>query len=278
VKFIDGIGNALPKIQAAAVRVSIKFLNGIANSFPRLVDAGFKAVIKLLNGIEKAIRDNSKELRAAGWGIADAIIDGMLDGFKELWTKVEALAESLASKLPGPFKKALGIKSPSQVFMTIGRQTMEGLAVGLASGGEQTSKVMGDVAKSVIDAASDEFGKAPNVLEGIMDMDPTITPVLDLSNVEASAKRLGELTTPPVLATVSAGQASNISAETAQLRQDWENKRDAEPVPTQINLEQNNYSPESLSDTEIYRQTKNQLGQLKHVLGVPTKGYAAYGA
>jgi len=33
-------------------------------------------------------------------------------------------------------------------------------------------------------------------------------------------------------------------------------------------FEQNNYSPESLSEIEIYRQTKNQLSQLKSALSL----------
>ena len=33
-------------------------------------------------------------------------------------------------------------------------------------------------------------------------------------------------------------------------------------------FEQNNYSPEALSDLEIYRQTRNQLSQVKDALGL----------
>ena len=37
---------------------------------------------------------------------------------------------------------------------------------------------------------------------------------------------------------------------------------------TSVKFEQNNYSPEALTEIEIYRQTKNQLSQLKSVLAV----------
>jgi hypothetical protein len=34
-----------------------------------------------------------------------------------------------------------------------------------------------------------------------------------------------------------------------------------------VTFEQNNYSPESLTPTEVYRQTNNQLSQIKQALG-----------
>jgi len=267
VKFIDGIGDALPKILAAGVRVIKKFMNGIAQAVPDLVDAGFKAVIKLLNGIAKAIRDNDDQLRAAGWNIASAIIDGMLGGFKDLWHKVEDLADGLAKKLPGPFKKVLGIHSPSRVFAEIGRQTMEGLAIGLEDGGAEPVALAEDVAKGVVDAVS----TVPDTLNGLIDLDPTIKPVLDLSQVEAGAKKMEDLTTTaPVVATLSTAQAQSISsdANAAQAAAIAAAQAQQQVVP-KIEFNQTNTSPESLSDTEIYRQTKNQLGQLKKVLGLP---------
>ena len=97
-------------------------------------------------------------------------------------------------------------------------------------------------------------------------MQPTITPVLDLSQVERDARKLGGLTNvTPITAAASYGQASAISdaqrkamAQTAQAVQGG----------TTLMFEQNNYSPEALSDVEIYRQTKNQLGHIKNALGL----------
>jgi tape measure domain-containing protein len=157
VKYIDGIGEAIPQILAAGVRVVKKLMDGIATAVPELADAGAKAIIKLLNGIERAIRNNSKQIRDAGWGIADAIVDGMLDGFKELWHKIEDLADSLAKKLPGPFKKVLGIHSPSSVFAEIGKFTMLGLADGLAGNSQAVLGTAENIGSGVIGAFKDMF-------------------------------------------------------------------------------------------------------------------------
>jgi protein-disulfide isomerase-like protein with CxxC motif len=71
----------------------------------------------------------------------------------------------------------------------------------------------------------------------------------------------------PITAAASYGQASAASQEVSATQRSL-----ADSVITQapsLVFEQNNYSPEALSDVEIYRKTKNQLGQLKSVLGVP---------
>jgi tape measure domain-containing protein len=131
IKFIAGIGDAIPRIVKEGTRVVRKFLSAIAEAIPDLVDAGFKAVIKFLNGIERAIRQNTDELIDAGFGIADAIVDGMVKGFEELGHRVWKAADKLALGIPGTVKKALDILSPSKVMWGLGRWTALGLAWGI---------------------------------------------------------------------------------------------------------------------------------------------------
>jgi hypothetical protein len=40
-------------------------------------------------------------------------------------------------------------------------------------------------------------------------------------------------------------------------------------APTSVTFEQNNYSPDPLSNIEIYRQTNNQISRIKTLIGVP---------
>lgn len=125
---------------------------------------------------------------------------------------------------------------------------------------------MRDSARSIVRSAEETLGRVPNLLEGMLDLDPTITPVLDLSAVQAEAKKLGDLTaTTPIVATVSSDTASAISTE----KDETDAVLAEQAAVNQFNFEQNNFSPEALSDVEIYRQTKNQLAQVKSALGLP---------
>jgi hypothetical protein len=67
----------------------------------------------------------------------------------------------------------------------------------------------------------------------------------------------------PISAAASFGQASLISAEQTAAQSE---QVAVSPGGTSVKFEQNNYSPESLSEIEIYRQTKNQLSQLRSAL------------
>ena len=261
---MDGIGDAIPRLVRKGLEVARKFLNGIADGLAGLADVGFKAIIRFLRGLEKAIRENFDDLFEAGAGVADAIIDGLIDQFGKVGHLLRRALDKVFGILPGWAKKILGISSPSKVFAEIGRQIMLGVVVGIEDGSGNVNRSMATAANNLVDTAKTTFGRVPDMLEGLIDMDPVITPVLDLSQVEKEAKGLGDLTNVvPITAAASFDQAAVISdsqkaAETAQAVQ---------AGPT-FNYEQNNYSPEALSDVEIYRQTKNQLSQVKSSLGL----------
>jgi predicted alternative tryptophan synthase beta-subunit len=109
------------------------------------------------------------------------------------------------------------------------------------------------------------FAKLPDALGNVTDLNPVITPVLDLSHVEKNAQKLNDiLPSSLITANVSTDQAAKISSDQQAAVTDT-----APPVPagTTVTLNQNNYSPDPLPAIEIYRQTKNQLSQVKSLVG-----------
>ena len=90
-----------------------------------------------------------------------------------------------------------------------------------------------------------------------MDAQPTIRPVLDLSEVRSGAHMLSAL--------LSRKQAMTISTEmNRQSAGTIQNGKTAAPATgNSYSLVQNNYSPKALSRIDIYRQTKNQFSALK---------------
>jgi hypothetical protein len=199
-------------------------------------------------------------------GIAAA--QGLVDGLTAKKAALDAAMTALADTMVNAIKAKLKIKSPSQVFAEVGKFTVQGLARGL-----------NDTAGTVVTAAQDLGDTAAaalrSSLSGVLDtvgseIDPTltITPVLDLDQLRKDASGIKDLSNViPITAATSYGQASATSSEVAATQQATADATTA-ATPSVV-FEQNNYSPESLSDVEIYRKTKNQLGQLKSALGVP---------
>jgi hypothetical protein len=219
---------------------------------------------QLLTAASTLATNASTELYQAGVNAAQGLVNGLKAKQKELADAMDDLAKGIVNAI----KRRLKIKSPSQIFVELGKLTMDGLAKGFDDGGDGASAAMSAAAGKLVDTAQSTLGKVPGILDGLVDMDPTITPVLDLSNVERGAKQLGDLTNvTPITAAASYGQAASISAAQSEAASDAASAAGG-AGPT-FKFEQNNYSPEALSEIEIYRQTKNQFSQLKGLVGVP---------
>lgn len=269
VAIITGIGKQGEKIAKAGVDVMGDFLQACADAMIKLTNRIAHIIVSFLHALEQSIRDNNPRIQSAGWGVADAIIDGLVTGIKNLGYKVFNAMGDVANHLPKLVRKILGIESPSKVFAEIGGYTMAGMAQGIDNRAPAVLRAAGNAANGAIEAMAKPFLSAPNLLDGIMDVNPVITPVIDLSQVEAGAKQLGVLTNvTPITAAASYGQASAISSDREAAAQA---AADAPTVPsvTEFKLEQNNYSPEALPAAEIYRQTKNQFSLAKDALGLP---------
>lgn len=104
------------------------------------------------------------------------LIQGLLDGAGSLLSKIaQFMVDKLPSAIQGPFKKALGISSPSKVFAGYGQNITEGLIQGIQGGqsmldgamkGLTTDIVGPTIAPNLItDNATDSIGSAKGKLE-----------------------------------------------------------------------------------------------------------------
>jgi len=266
-KLLEGLGQDAGRVARVAVRVISNFLSACAQAMLDLTNRIARIIINFLNGLAAAIRTNAPQIRAAGWNVADAIVDGLVGGLDELKGRVFAKVEAIIRSIPSRALKILGIRSPSTVFADIGRQTMAGMAEGISAGGSAAVATMGSTADDLVSTAQGTLGQIPDILDGIVDVQPTITPVLDLSGVHREAKKMPDLSNVvPITAAASYGQAAVISQQ-QQAAQTDQAAQAAQAGPT-FRFEQNNYSPESLSDIEIYRKTNNQLSLAQSAFGI----------
>ena len=158
LKLMEGIGNAIPRLVKEGLKLARKFLNGVADGLAGLADAGFNAVIKFLNGLERSIRENMPELIQAGIGIADALLDGVKEGFGIKGWGLKKALDAVFGLLPGWAKKILGIHSPSRVFADIGGQTLLGFAKGVDDNHKPVQAAGENMAYGLIGAVKSTLG------------------------------------------------------------------------------------------------------------------------
>jgi hypothetical protein len=229
----------------------------------QLLRAG-KPAIDEINKLDAELLANAANLaQQAAANLYQAGVDaaqGLVDGLKAKQTQLADAMDNLADMMVRSLKRKLGIRSPAKAFAEIAKQSVQGLSRGF----QDNAQMAADSATKV---GTDTLSAIASAMADSIDVDPVITPVLDLTKVQREAGKLSDITNvTPITAAASFGQATAISAEKTSVETAIADQ--AAQGGTTFNYEQNNYSPEALSDVEIYRQTKNQLSQVKSALGL----------
>jgi hypothetical protein len=219
-----------------------------------------------VNALDSLLQGVSQTLATqAGTNLYQAGVDaaqGLIDGLVSQQSGIRVAMEKIANEMVRAIKKALKIRSPSEAFAEIGKFSMQGMAAGFSKSANVVTGAIDDAADNALVAMKKSMRKISDLVTDEIDPNPTITPVLDLTQIKKDAQKLAALSNT---AFVSSKQAAAISAgqTTAQAEQEA-----AASSGTSVIFEQNNYSPEALREIEIYRQTRNQLSQIKSALAV----------
>ena len=221
--------------------------------YPALEAFALTCIYKVCNAFLMASYQSRSEVF---YQIGAFIVQGLADGIRDNIDLAVAAAQEMAEAVAGAFEGAspagLGgesmVGSPSPVFRRFGKWLDEGLALGIKDG-------TGMVVNSVEDLATESLSAMKSTIAMISSMvtdefeDPVITPILDLSNVQAGARKLNSVLTQNA-AYAASGSMNGLQNE----------QPNAKFGNTFI---QNNYSPKALSRIDIYRDTKNLFSRAK---------------
>lgn len=258
-KFLQGIADGLPAIIRAGADLIVNFLNGISEQLPRILDAAGNLILTFLEGIANTIRKYNARIRQAGLDIAWAIIDGVTFGLADKAWKIGESLVNAASNGYDKMKEFFGIHSPSRLMRQLAHYVGDGMILGL----KDKEETIGDAGKSLgqgaYDAMKEPLDKINDMFEDDPAFRPEIAPVLNLEELTKQAQALGGIGGS---LGISAGLANGARPK-VQLE---DTKVASDQSPTQITFNQNNYSPEALSEAEIYRQTHNQLARARRLL------------
>lgn len=189
---------------------------------------------------------------------------GILEGLKKEQANLEKQMDKIADAMVKALKKKLKIKSPSRVFMEMGGYSAQGLIKGLDEMSGSVERSAFRTGEAAVESLRKSLSGFSDLIAHDTDMQPVITPVLDLSGVRKDAAGIGGLLGSNYLDTGSAyAKAKYVAAGIASNRAAMEGDI---PAGGSVSYVQNNYSPKALSSAEIYRNTKNQLSTVKGAL------------
>lgn len=121
------------------------FLGGIWEGIKSAVSGGIDAVVGFFSGIGDRIKGVIGDAFGLLKGIGSDIVDGLKHGIEDSWHFVTDKLKELVDKIPEPVRKALGISSPSKVFMDIGKEVPAGFVIGIDSGAGRVKSSMANL-------------------------------------------------------------------------------------------------------------------------------------
>lgn len=267
VGFLAAISRHVPKIINIAADIIVKFLNGIARNIGKIIQSGVNLIIKFVNGVAKAIDNNSEELGRAGGRLAVAMVNGLANGIRGGAGIIRDAALNAARDAWNAVRDFFKVGSPSKLLRDdLGRWLPIGMAMGIDDEADTVSRSATEMARGALNAMTETMRGVSHALDVSDHLQPTISPILDLSQVTREAGKLGTiLTSQPLVAGVSLGQAESISSDQmAAFQAAVEELTEAQP--REIKYEQNIYSPKAISHVEAYRNTRNLLSIKKEEL------------
>ncbi len=188
------------------------------------------------------------------------MLDGFIEGIRSYIYEAQLAAREMASASADAVRDELDIHSPSRVFRSIGAFTGKGFVEALESYADisySTGADVGDAAKNGINSA---ISRVSDIVNGNADIQPTIRPVLDLSEISDNAGKIDAMLSREQAVGINANL--NAARERVLAQNDISDKRGANSIV----FTQNITSPKSLDAKTIYRQTRNQFSRMKEVL------------
>lgn len=229
IEILNIIANSISQFVQAAVNIIIGFVQGISQSLPKIADAAFQCIITFINGLSDAIRSNSGALADACANLVSAVVEGVanlgdrfiemgvnavkgfISGLGQLGGEVIAAGTSLGEKALNAAKDFLDIHSPSRKFAEIGRFSGAGMVVGLNNYGNKIEKAGINIGQRALNGVKESINKVGNLITDGINDNPTITPVIDLSQVQNGINGMNALMNGGTVTSIKA--AANVQGE-----------------------------------------------------------------
>ena len=219
-KFVEAFTSNSAKTNAkeAAVNLIQEIIKGVESKLSDVKDS-FEKVAK--SGI-----DSVKDVKSSFYDAGKYLVEGFAAGITETTWKAEAEAKAMAKAAAEAAKKELKEHSPSKVFNQIGDYAGQGFVNALNDYGDKSYAASSKMAISAKKGLSDSISKIKDVIGSDIDAQPTIRPILDLSNLRTGINAVNGLFNTRE----SLGVVANVGAINARMNRNIQNGTNDEVV------------------------------------------------
>lgn len=206
-KMVDGMNSKNGEVQTSVTALMTTGTQAIEATYSNWQNDGTQLIIVVIAGMESqrgALTSEAGSISDSGssavmatsgtWEYAGQMLgQGLANGLWSMLGEVQAAASALANAAAEGVEATAQINSPSKVATWEGEQYGEGMVIGI-------KKKIGDVKSTsslMVTSLNKSLANAQSRISSILSSDftPVITPVLDLSNVNAFAGSISDLDT-----------------------------------------------------------------------------------
>ena len=237
---VSGINSTHGQIAASMNTIIGSAINAVKSKSTVFRSVGVSYGTSIANGIKsKTSSVSSAASSAASSGAQGArgaytsmynagsyLMDGLKNGINNRkWVAINA-AKEVAQQITKITMGVFAEKSPSRVFMQIGRYLDEGLAIGINDSSDAATNSASNMANSVIGNVKNAISMAGDLFSANADVQPTIKPIVDLSEVRSGANAIsGIFGSGP-----SVGVMANVNAISSSMNGRIQNGNNSEVV------------------------------------------------
>jgi acyl carrier protein len=216
-KMISTFNGKKGQFQTAGVALMTQLANGMKKTSSKITSA----IGSAMKSAVSAARSYYSSFESAGRSAASGFAAGITANSYMAIARARAMANAAANAA----KQALDINSPSKVFRAIGYSVPEGFAMGIDRMGKVVTKASYGMTDRAVDTVSRSISRITDLVNNNIDAQPTIRPVLDLSNVRSGANSINGLLSGRTTLTVGTRSVNSI-ANTMSNHQNGSNSND----------------------------------------------------
>ena len=187
--FVGQVASRVGDISDSGLTIDTSLIEGMLEGQPLVDDSGSDLADIGVDSIVDQLNIREDDINLAGFNVGAGLADGMLDSS----SLVNAAGAMLGNEALSGFTDALDIRSPSRVMAAFAAFIPAGVAKGITDNMSDVDDSMTILGSAVLAAMQMAMANVAAVADDSFEFNPTITPVVDLSNVSAAAGTAGSI-------------------------------------------------------------------------------------
>lgn len=183
--FVKAFTDSSDKVSKAGSDMLANLIKGVTSKQSTVV----KTFTTMTSSIVTSLKNGYSKFYDAG----KYLVQGFADGISINTFRATAKAKAMADAAYEAARKALNVNSPSKRFRSLGTTVPEGFAMGIDKLGRLVKSSAVGMADTAIDGTKRALTRIAQAVNTDIDSQPTIRPVLDLSDIRSNAVAINDM-------------------------------------------------------------------------------------